>query len=832
MWHLFRDENKTEHLRKRTKGVRDMKKRSLRILSLIVAIVMVVAMLPLSALADETYPKQKVALVVYSAEFTTMIKSAMEKDATLDDLKEIAEKFVAEGTEGIQVPQVKATLTPEDETLQKVELVEAEGGFNLFESLQMDIPIVDRVKSKVNENGGIISNLSFVKELKDGIVSKTETFVNDSMAKVFSGLNVYGTIYRVYVADVPVKDVDGTKYTLKVEEFNSTKDPEAIQAGYVLFDGEGDFHSDREREEVIKLRDDNHYQFLASKGSEYDVGLKGDLNPLVAIQDWLSEKDWYKDPAKSVIDNLIEKVTGKLDTSFKFTFPGLWCAESNAGFTFQNTDVADAALMNSAFLMFDRDEIVEILKFMKELGKDAFNELMVAAFGDEDAGLPYDNLVTLHTQLINSDEEGQMSIDQDTLFKIVKTYMAVISNLDLFNRIKDANLVLPAILEAQADEQGLVTFNRQSNITLVWILKILPELKNVASAALDQTGVTSQIPQPLLKLFDYAMDAAAMADDALAEFANGLPYALAQRFGIVGPKMQDDHYVMIQTKAPTDADNGAYWLNPFAYTMDVTWKNADWAYVTLADLGIITPYVAEGLYDFVRNTTFEGTVDAFLAKVTRQDDKFVTRALTGDLDVTAALTAYITANVYGPLGLDNVFANKSEFLDGLNEYLYNNGRTTQNLMVYLNKQAKKAKAVYAGNLNPLDEEGNPLLDANGERVYWQFYNVDKSLTIVATKLIKKSADDLAGLIAGDNKVSETKKDVISKTGSTVATIVEKVGTKIEATTAKVTSQIASAAKSVASKLFSSAVSSVKTVATSLFSNIGKLFSKSMITFNA
>lgn len=813
-------------------GVKDMKKKPVRIISLILAIVMVVAMLPLSALADETYPKQKVALVVYSAEFTTMIKSAMEKDATLDDLKEIAEKFVAEGTEGIQVPQVKATLTPEDETLQKVELVEAEGGFNLFESLQMDIPIVDRVKSKVNENGGIISNLSFVKELKDGIVSKTETFVNDSMAKVFSGLNVYGTIYRVYVADVPVKDVDGTKYTLKVEEFNSTKDPEAIQAGYVLFDGEGDFHSDREREEVIKLRDDNHYQFLASKGSEYDVGLKGDLNPLVAIQDWLSEKDWYKDPAKSVIDNLIEKVTGKLDTSFKFTFPGLWCAESNAGFTFQNTDVADAALMNSAFLMFDRDEIVEILKFMKELGKDAFNELMVAAFGDEDAGLPYDNLVTLHTQLINSDEEGQMSIDQDTLFKIVKTYMAVISNLDLFNRIKDANLVLPAILEAQADEQGLVTFNRQSNITLVWILKILPELKNVASAALDQTGVTSQIPQPLLKLFDYAMDAAAMADDALAEFANGLPYALAQRFGIVGPKMQDDHYVMIQTKAPTDADNGAYWLNPFAYTMDVTWKNADWAYVTLADLGIITPYVAEGLYDFVRNTTFEGTVDAFLAKVTRQDDKFVTRALTGDLDVTAALTAYITANVYGPLGLDNVFANKSEFLDGLNEYLYNNGRTTQNLMVYLNKQAKKAKAVYAGNLNPLDEEGNPLLDANGERVYWQFYNVDKSLTIVATKLIKKSADDLAGLIAGDNKVSETKKDVISKTGSTVATIVEKVGTKIEATTAKVTSQIASAAKSVASKLFSSAVSSVKTVATSLFSNIGKLFSKSMITFNA
>lgn len=812
-------------------GVKDMKKKPVRIISLILAIVMVVAMLPLSALADETYPKQKVALVVYSAEFTTMIKSAMEKDATLDDLKEIAEKFVAEGTEGIQVPQVKATLTPEDETLQKVELVEAEGGFNLFESLQMDIPIVDRVKSKVNENGGIISNLSFVKELKDGIVSKTETFVNDSMAKVFSGLNVYGTIYRVYVADVPVKDVDGTKYTLKVEEFNSTKDPGAIQAGYVLFDGEGDFHSDREREEVIKLRDDNHYQFLASKGSEYDVGLKGDLNPLVAIQDWLSEKDWYKDPAKSVIDNLIEKVTGKLDTSFKFTFPGLWCAESNAGFTFQNTDVADAALMNSTFLMFDRDEIVEILKFMKELGKDAFNELMVAAFGDEDAGLPYDNLVTLHTQLINSDEEGQMSIDQDTLFKIVKTYMAVISNLDLFNRIKDANLVLPAILEAQADEQGLVTFNRQSNITLVWILKILPELKNVASAALDQTGVTSQIPQPLLKLFDYAMDAAAMADDALAEFANGLPYALAQRFGIVGPKMQDDHYVMIQTKAPTDADNGAYWLNPFAYTMDVKWINEDWVYVTLADLGIIVPYFAEGIYDFVRNTTFEGTVDKFLSKLTNKDVTFVSDIMSEKVDIgdqmVGILTAFVGENAFGSLGLDSLFGNKVDFISGLNKYLYENGKTAQNLMVYVNRQAKKAKAVYAGDLTP-----QPIYDGEDivDYTYWQFYNIDKSTVTVATKLINKSTQDIASRIENPVKAS-----IVSKTGETVSAIVTNVGTRIEAQTAKIKAQVKEAAKSAIKQIATSALNVAKNVITNIFSNFGKLFSKSnsgMITFNA
>lgn len=828
---IFRTENKTEQ--NSTEGVKDMKKKTVRIISMILAIVMVVAMLPLSALANETYPKQKVALVVYSAEFTTMIKSAMEKNATLDDLKEIAEKFVAEGTEGIQVPQVKATLTPEDETLQKIELTEAENGFNLFESLQMDIPLVNRVKDKMESNTSIIGNLPFVTELKDGILKKTETFVNDSMAQVFSGLNVYGTIYRVYTADVPVKDEAGTKYTLKVEEFNKNNDPAAIQAGYVLCDDkESDFYSERTREEIITLRDDDHYQFLASKGSENDVGLKGDLNPLVVIQNWLKEQSWYAGIAATAVDSFLTKITGSLDTSFKFTFPGLWCAESNAGFTFQNTDIADAALMNSTFLMFDRDEIVEILKFMKELGKDAFTELMKASFGDEEAGLPYDNLVTLHTQLINSDEEGQMSIDQDTLFKIVQTYMAVISNLDLFNRVKDANLVLPAILEASADENGLVTFNRQKNITLVWILKIIPELKNVAAAALDQTGVTNQIPEALLKLLDYATEAATYADDKLIEFANGLPYALAQRFGIVGPKMQDDHYVMIQIKAPTDTENGAYWLNPFAYTMDVKWINADWVYVTLADLGIVVPYFAEGIYDFVRNTTFEGTVDSFLSKLTNKKVTLISDIFNEKVDLgdkmTGILTAFVGENAFGALGLNLIFGSKTDFVTGLNKYLYEKGKTAQNLMVYINQQAKKAKAVYAGDLTPVvktNEAGEVV-----STTYWQFYNVDKSFVTVATKLINKSTKDIASRVENPVKAS-----IVSKTGETVSAIVTNVGTKIEAQTAKIKAQLKETATTVLKKVASSFTSVAKSAITNLFSNIGKLFSRStsgMITYNA
>ncbi len=823
-----------------------MKKKSLRILSLIVAIVMVVAMLPLSALAGTTAPKQKVALVVYGAEFTQLIA----KSNDLNDLQKLAEDFVAEGA---SVPTVKATLTGKGDVAgEKVTLTEAteSDDRNLFSSLQTSIPVVEAVSTQLTDLGDRIFNKitdydvtgiadrakTKYNEFKSNSVTSTQNIVDKVMDGVFTNLQLYGSVYRVYVGEVP----EGT-YDLFIDEFG--KDDGSVQAGYVLFDDGTDdnkFNSKRLYEDVeVTLQKDGRTQYLGNQ----NVGLVGTIPGLDYVNKFNAVIEEF--PIIKTVLSALKIELKEIDTSFSFIFPGLWCAESDAGFTFKNTDIVDNALTASSFMMVDREELVNVLKTIVDLGKDTIKEVMKAAFDEEYDG--YDNLVQLHLQLVNSDE-GQMSINSDKLFEIVKVYMAVISNVGVVDRLVDTHtgslltpfklkVQLPAILQATADEAGLVTFNRQSNITLVWILKLLPMMKNVAASALEQTGVMDKMPKVLTQLLDYADQMAGKTEDEIAEFVNGYPYALAQRFGIVGPKMQDDHYIMLQVKAPVDIpqegkESSEYWLNPLAYTMDVTWKNADWAYVTLADLGIITPYVAEGLYDFVRNTTFEGTVDAFLAKVTRQDDKFVTRALTGDLDVTAALTAYITANVYGPLGLDNVFANKSEFLDGLNEYLYNNGRTTQNLMVYLNKQAKKAKAVYAGNLNPLDEEGNPLLDANGERVYWQFYNVDKSLTIVATKLIKKSADDLAGLIAGDNKVSETKKDVISKTGSTVATIVEKVGTKIEATTAKVTSQIASAAKSVASKLFSSAVSSVKTVATSLFSNIGKLFSKSMITFNA
>ena len=93
------------NVEKSKKGVRDIKKRSLRILSLIVAIVMAISILPLAALAD-TIDKGtgRVGLVVYGAELTQIVSQKNSLDSILD----LAGDAIAEG---VTVPKVKVELT-------------------------------------------------------------------------------------------------------------------------------------------------------------------------------------------------------------------------------------------------------------------------------------------------------------------------------------------------------------------------------------------------------------------------------------------------------------------------------------------------------------------------------------------------------------------------------------------------------------------------------------------------------------------------------------------------------------------------------------------------
>ena len=60
------------------------------------------------------------------------------------------------------------------------------------------------------------------------------------------------------------------------------------------------------------------------------------------------------------------KTSSEIDKHYEFSFPGLWCAESEAGFAFTDVDVAETGIAGSEYLLVNRDELIDVLKFMKE----------------------------------------------------------------------------------------------------------------------------------------------------------------------------------------------------------------------------------------------------------------------------------------------------------------------------------------------------------------------------------------------------------------------------------------------------------------------------------
>lgn len=805
-----------------------MKKRSLRILSLIVAIVMAISILPLAALADTIDKgKGRVGLVVYGAELTQIVSQKNSLDSILD----LAGDAIAEG---VTVPKVKVELT-NVETNQKYYL-EEDKDTSLLETIEFQSEVyeyvVEKIKSTFEKAKEKIGNIPLIGATLLELMGNADKYTNAAQDKMTGKVTDYaakfenvaklnGTAYRVFKSEA----IPEGKYKVYVQEFDTDED--AIRDGYMLVnDKDSSFYWDRTfTVDVQPLTEEElengKTQYIGNK--ENGLGLTFNMNEIAGtftdLLTQLKDKAIKLGATEENLKTINEALAiTELDPSFKFVFPGLWTMESNAGFEFTNVDVVDTGLSGAEFLMFNRDEIVDILQFMIDLGKDALPLLMEAAFGTNEGMVGYDNLVKLHMQLVNTDENGELALNSDALYGIIKTYIGVLSDLDVYNRVVETNDLglptklkypIPAILKAEADENGLVNFNRESNITLTWMLEIVPQILAIAQNAVDEDN------QFLNLMLTFMKKATEIQDKYGSYLINKFLYPWAQRAGFVGAKMQSGHYVMFQ-KSVGDPEH--FWKNPFAYTMKVEWKNVEWVYVTLAELGILAPYFAEGFYEFVANTTFAGTVDRFLNKLVGIDDfNLLTRTLTDEsFDLTekvnqtmlAAVTAFMGQVSYKPFGLDTIFASKTDFISGINKYLYENGRTTQNLMIYVNKQAMRAKAVYTGYVT---ED-------------WYFYNLDKSPTTTATKLISKSTADLVNATA-----VELRKPVIQKAGDTVNKIVSTIGYKIEETAQNIRIQIKNsigeAIKSVAQKAFD-------TVKNSVVDFFKGLFNRGMITYNA
>lgn len=874
-----------------------MKKRTMKVLSLIVAIVMAISILPLAALAEEVGPKRNLGVVVYGAEFTSILtnvekgfRGEVDLKDSLEDLIDIATK-VADGS-GVYVPDVEVTATgPDGKEYKFVE----DTNIEIFtETTDIYMPFQDEMDKQLTKLEADIASLKVaMKESNDltaqfadtlttvenSITStreKMETVVHDIITQLAKVTGVNGILYRTYVTEKPVPV--GDKYNIYINGFTEEDaDGNAVtRDGYIVYNdgltkenGGSMFNTERSFEtEVVEEpgRFDHDILFVGP-----GVGISGKLNvpapldtlydgvvdtlntlngTLVDLKDALLSTDAHETilgRLTSGVAEIFSKITkteallqwfrdwnaptysklADLNLSYRFLFPGLWCAEYDAGFSFSDVDVAEAGIAGSEFLMVNRQEVLDVLKFMKDLGKDAFQGALKATFGGEmtyaDGTVKdYDSIVSLYTQLIKT-EDGQISLDYDTAFAIVKTYIGVISDMNLMDRVVvtgtdklglptiKLRYPIPAILTAKSDENGVVTFTKNSNKTLTWMLQIIPQIQDVVSKI--QTG--NEVLDLLIKVNEYSAKITHQFADIADKVVNTLVYPFAQRLGLVGKKFGSGEYIMFQYKA-----GDGYWINPLAYTMIMTWENETWLYATVADLGIIVPYFAEGFYDFVRNTTFAGTIDSFLSKMTGKEVNVITDVLTDKIDITkefgkvltGALTAFVGTLGFNSLGADNLYASRTDFINGINQYLYENGRTAQNLMIYLNKQAQRAKSVYAGYV---DED-------------WYFYNLDKSPTLTATKLIDKSTKNIAAAF-----VNEQKAGAVTAIGNNVSKVVNNIGTKVEQTVQNVKTQIKSTIGAAVKSVFKNIGTSLKNAVTNVFKNLfAKFTGSAMITFNA
>ena len=716
--------------------------------------------------------------------------------------------------------------------------------------------------------GELSGNISKMRTSLENLKTQLEN-LKDILVEGFNKTTkINGILYRTYVTDAEGVKANQT-YTVTVKGFvdkDENNNP-ITRDGYILYnDGLGtegsSFNSARTFtvEVTERGRFDPEIQFVGP-GIGNGPGIEGALtlptfftesynNFANAFNDIMNKlkslkhpegnnpfKDWAKDFIEKglKIENTMKWFNEWTQRGFSlpnydeswgeyhFFFKGLWCAEVDAGFTFKNVDVSEQGIEGSEFLLINRQELIDVLKLMKDLGKEAFEGALKATFGGDmdytyqEETISYEGITDLYAQLISFDENRQLNLDYETAYAIVKTYIGVIGAMNLVDWVaeKDTSGVIPtyklkypipAILQATSDKDGNVTFSKSNNKTLTWMLEIIPELQSVVNNI--QTG--NEILDMLIEVNKYLEKVTREFADIADKVINLFVYPFAQRLGLVGPKLASGEYIMFQTKAAE-----GYWVNPIAYTMDITWHsegttNEDWYYSTVADMGLIGPYFAEGFYDFVRDTTFAGTIDKFLGQATGKDVNVVSKILNGKIDVTtetskvamSALTAFATQIGFKSLGADKLFATKSDLLTDLNKYLIQNGQTAQNLMVYLNRLAIRSKTVYTGKV----DDG------------WYFYNIDKSPTMTATKMIKKSTDDLVKATA-----VEVRKPIIQKTGDTVREIVAKVGARAEETAQRIQTKIqetvGQAIKAAAQRVFDSVKTSIVDFFKGLFNRV-------------
>lgn len=485
------------------------------------------------------------------------------------------------------------------------------------------------------------------------------------------------------------------------------------------------------------------------------------------------------------------------------TMPGVFLQSSDPGIEFTSANLGDQPVPGSEFVMVNRDETEKLIKAFYGLGKETFESAM-SLIGTE--GYTWKELSILYNEVLKWDSENaQISIDGKNAYKLLGTYWSLMqasAKEPLLNFLKDdTELRVPAILAATADENGVVHFGPDNNVTLIWSLEILQKMGGVAFSKIEEYGLVDELfPDPMtgaiikfvIKLGKSYLGSDNMLWDAdgnlKKDFINGTMYLLLQNDNImefaqdklnwiVGDnlteeekeflKLLPDHalltkkmpagkYILLETSVPE-----GYFRSPFFYTVDLEWhpeaKYArDWYYASVADLGLIAPYFAEDFYDWLRNYDFKVEADKVLNYIT--DDKtgdLIAKTLTGENDITKYTITYFSNILYNYMGGSLLYNSELDLAKDMTKHLYAYGKSAQNLLQFGDQVATRSKSVVAGQLTK----------------DWIFYNY-------STSLRTNSALKTQKILNGVAKAIDTTEDhpVTSAVKSTIQKIADKIDT--------------------------------------------------------